>query len=382
MLLLRYLLRETIKSQFAVFLVLMAIFVTQRFVRVLAEASDGDIPAGLVLSFLALKMPVLAALILPLSFFLGIMLAHGRFYVDSEMTVMRACGVSEWYVARVMMILGLLFALITGALTLWLAPLAVETEYQMEDKVAAEAGLMSLIPGRFEETANKQAVMFVHDITSENKLSKVFLAQHDTESADGQIQIVYAEGGSVLENSDGSQKLVLSNGSQYEGEKGQNNFHIVEFEEYQIQIAEEQAEQRRRKMTAYPTAQLWEDDSTAAIAEFQWRLAIPLSIPFLVLIAVPLSAVDPRQGRFGKIFPALMLYLGYFLLLMASRKVLEDGKIPSALGLWWVHIVILIIGATLIMRDRTFGVKVRAKLRSKVRGNKGGSEENEETPHV
>ncbi|MBE7901627.1 LptF/LptG family permease, partial [Paenibacillus polymyxa] len=75
----------------------------------------------------------------------------------------------------------------------------------------------------------------------------------------------------------------------------------------------------------------------------------------------------PRQGRFGKILPGLLLYLGYFLLLMASRKVLEDGKIPPALGLWLVHIVILIIGATLIMRDRTFGVKIRARWRS--RGN-------------
>ena len=129
-------------------------------------------------------------------------------------------------------------------------------------------------------------------------------------------------------------------------------------------------------MSAHPTSQLWEDDTLSATAEFQWRLAIPLSIPFLVLIAVPLSAVDPRQGRFGKILPALLLYLGYFPLLMASRKVLEDGKIPPALGLWWVHAVILMIGATLIMRDRSFGVMVRAKIRSKVKipGKQGGSD--------
>lgn len=364
MIILRYLIRETLKSQFAVFLVLMAIFITQRFVRVLAEASDGDIPASLVMGFLALKMPVLAALILPLSFFLGMMLAHGRFYVDSEMTVIRACGVSEWYVARVMMLVALLFALLTGVLTLWLAPLAVETEYQMEDRIASEAGLMSLIPGRFEETANKNAVMFVHDISSNNNLNKVFLAQQDAEDAADRIQIVYAEGGKVSENDDGSQQLVLTQGHQYEGKKGRNDFSVVEFEEYQIQIGEQQAEQKRRKMTAFPTVQLIDDTSLAAIAEFQWRIAIPLSIPFLVLIAVPLSAVDPRQGRFGKIMPALLLYLGYFLLLMASRKVLEDGKIPPELGLWWVHGIILLIGATLIARDRTLGVKVRARVRS------------------
>jgi lipopolysaccharide export system permease protein len=128
----RYLMKETIKSQTAVFLVLMAIFLTKNFVDVLADATNGDIPASLILGFLALSMPVLAALILPLSLFLGILLAHGRLYVDSEMTVFHACGISEWYITRVMLVLACVMALLTGAITLWLAPLSVENEYQLE----------------------------------------------------------------------------------------------------------------------------------------------------------------------------------------------------------------------------------------------------------
>ncbi|XOV80407.1 MAG: LPS export ABC transporter permease LptF [Aestuariibacter sp.] len=367
MLILRYLLKETLKSQLAVFFVLMAIFVTQRFVRVLAEASNGDIPAGLVLGFLALKMPVLAALILPLSVFLGIMLAHGRLYVDSEMTVMRACGVSEWYVARVMLLLSVFMAGITAILTLWLAPMAMETEYNLEQQLASESGLSALLPGRFEETANKQAVLFVQDIDSNNQLQNVFVAQHDPDNASEQVHIVYSSGGFVREAPDGSQKLVLTDGLQYEGKHGQRDYRVVQFEEYQVQIAEEQAEQKRRKLESYSTAQLMDEDSIGAIAEFQWRIAIPLSIPFLVLIAVPLSAVDPRQGRFGKLFPGIMLYLGYFMLLMAGRKVLEDGKIPPTLGLWWVHSVILMIGITLIVKGRTTGVKMISQLKGLVR---------------
>jgi lipopolysaccharide export system permease protein len=108
------------------------------------------------------------------------------------------------------------------------------------------------------------------------------------------------------------------------------------------------------------------DSSLDALAEFHWRIAIPLSLPFLVLIAVPLSAADPRQGRFGKMFPALMLYLGYFILLMAGRKALEDGNIPPQLGLWWVHAVLLCIGIVLLLRGRPFGVKLRARLKGDV----------------
>ena len=100
-------------------------------------------------------------------------------------------------------------------------------------------------------------------------------------------------------------------------------------------------------------------ETIEARAELQWRIAIPLSLPFLVLIAVPLSAVDPRQGRFGRMLPALLLYLGYFLLLLASRRVMEDGKLPSYIGLWWVHVVMLLVGTGLIAKDRKTGVLIR-----------------------
>ena len=217
MLIFRYLLKETFKSQLAVFLVLMAIFITQKFVRVLAEASDGEIPASLVLGFLALSTPVLASLILPLSLFLGIMLAHGRLYVDSEMAVMRACGISEWYITRVMLVLATLMAVVTAVLTLYLAPFSVEREYQLEEKAGAESGLSALIAGRFQQTANQKAVIFVHEIgTGEDKLEKVFLAQHAKEDQDG-VHIVYANKGDVRTAADGSQQLVLGDGVQYEG---------------------------------------------------------------------------------------------------------------------------------------------------------------------
>ena len=323
MLIFRYLMKETIKSQVAVFMLLMAIFITQKFVRVLADASEGEIPANLVLGFLALHAPVLASLVLPLSLFLGIMLAHGRLYVDSEMSVMRACGISEWYITRVMLILALLMSVVTAGLTLWLTPLSVESTYQLEEKVGAQSGLTSLIPGRFQQTSNQQAVIFVHEIdNSENVLRKVFVAQRDAELDSQGIRIVYANSGGIQEQTDGAEKLILKQGKQYEGELGRQDYRVVEFEEYQIQIAEQQAEKKRRKLSAYPTTTLINDPSIDALAELHWRIAIPLSLPFLVLIAVPLSAADPRQGRFGKMFPALW------------KKILNQIKIPKKMKGW------------------------------------------------
>ncbi|QJR80142.1 LPS export ABC transporter permease LptF [Alteromonas pelagimontana] len=366
MLIFRYLIKETLKSQLAIFCILMAIFITLRFVRVLGDASDGDIPAGLVLGFLGLYAPILASLVLPISAYLGIMLAHGRMYVDSEMTVMRACGISEWYITRVMLLLSVFIMIITGVITLYLAPTAAENEYHLREKARSEASFSAIIPGRFQQTGNEKAVIFVHDInSSDNTLQRVFLSQHQAELTESKVRVVYAQSGNIKNNPDGTRNLVLKKGVQYEGVQTQKNYRKVAFDEYQIQIADQAPDQQRRKVSVLPTDELWNDDSIEARAELQWRIAIPLSIPFLMLIAVPLSAVDPRQGRFGKMFPAILLYLGYFLLLLASRRVLEDGKLPIQLGLWWVHGIMLIIGMTLIVRDRKTGTQLRAKLLGK-----------------
>ena len=112
MIIFRYLIGEVFRAQLAVFVILTTIIISQRFVKILADASEGEIPGQLVMSIVALKLPQLAVIILPLSAFLGILVAYGRVYADSEMTVLHATGVSEWYVTRLTLMLSLLMAML------------------------------------------------------------------------------------------------------------------------------------------------------------------------------------------------------------------------------------------------------------------------------
>ena len=83
-------------------------------------------------------------------------------------------------------------------------------------------------------------------------------------------------------------------------------------------------------------------------AELQWRLSIPLLVFVVTVLAVPLARVNPRQGRFLKLLPAILLYMAYLALLIAMRGQLEKGRLPPALGLWWVHGLFLAIGLVLL----------------------------------
>lgn len=364
MIIFRYLLAEVFKSQLAVFVILMTIILSQRFVKILADASEGEVPGQLVMSIVALKLPQLAVIILPLSAFIGILVAYGRIYADSEMTVLHATGVSEWYVTRITLVLSLLLAMVAGGVTLFLSPWATEREYQVLEKADASAGLMSVVPGRFQHTSNEKAVIFVHDVgrgSDAGRLGRVFVAQSSDDDPSS-LAVVYAQSGIVREDATGAQSLQLDAGRRYAGTVSSPAFEITEFEQYQIQIREQEVEQRRRKLGSVPSSELLLLDSNEAVAEWHWRIAIPLSIPLLTLIAVPLSRVNPRQGKFGRLLPALLLYLGYYSMLIIARSALEDGKIPAQLGMWWLHGSALLLGIVLIMRSRRSAQRFQAWL--------------------
>ena len=380
MIIFRYLLKEVAKTQLAVFFVLMTIFISQKFVRVLGDASEGSIPGQMVMTFIALKVPDLAGMMLPLSLFLGVLLAYGRIYADNEMTVLHACGVSEWYVVRVTLVLAFITAIVTGVFTLYLAPMASEYQYQVKDELAADSGLSSLVAGRFQKTGNKKAVIFIHGKNREdNSFDKVFVAQlpdenHSEESVINS-SLVYAKQGQVIEEESGSQRLVLSDGTRYHSDAINSEFQSVAFDRYYIQIQDQEVEQKHRKLSALPTQALFSppDNDDKLVAEYgatiQWRIAFPLACIILTFIAVPLSVVNPRQGKFAKMLPALMLFLGYFLLLTAMRSGIERQALPVSVGLWPIHISACFLGMILLMKERTSGKKLKAKLPRLKRSN-------------
>ncbi|GAA5216867.1 LPS export ABC transporter permease LptF [Corallincola platygyrae] len=367
MILFRYLAKELLKAQLTVLSVLMLVFLSREFVSVLTKAAEGKYPADLVTSLVLLNMPGLILMILPLSMFLGILIALGRMYAESEMVVMRACGVSEWYVARVTLVVAFFLAFLGGATSLYLKPWAEEQQLQMLEEADASAGLRTLVEGQFKQTFDGRSVVFVEKISRDGKtLFKIFLARTPKiNERHKNFEIVVSDMGAIQEAEGEPSMLHLSEGTRWEGNPRRMDYHIVDFEEYQVLLKDFDIDEKGRKMDAWPLTKLMEEGSVEANAEIHWRLAVPLSIPILSLIAVPLAAVNPRQGKFAKMLPAILLYLGYYVLLMSGHKALKDGALPSGLGLWWIHGLALFFGAALLIKGRPLGVRLMARLKGR-----------------
>ena len=98
MIIYHYLSKQLFRATASVTAILLMIFVGGRFIKYMAEAAQGRLAGEVLLLIMAYRLPSFLELILPLGIFVGILLAYGRLYLDSEMTVLSASGVSHWQI--------------------------------------------------------------------------------------------------------------------------------------------------------------------------------------------------------------------------------------------------------------------------------------------
>ncbi|MBO2025321.1 LPS export ABC transporter permease LptF [Klebsiella pneumoniae] len=232
MIIIRYLVRETLKSQLAILFILLLIFFCQKLVRILGAAVDGDIPTNLVLSLLGLGIPEMAQLILPLSLFLGLLMTLGKLYTESEITVMHACGLSKAVLIKAAMILALFTGAVAAVNVMWAGPWSS----RHQDEVLAEAkapGMAALAWGQFQQASDGNAVMFIESVNG-NRFHDVFLAQLRPKAM--RASVVVADSGELSQQKDGSQVVTLNKGTRFEGTAMLRDFRITDFNNYQAII--------------------------------------------------------------------------------------------------------------------------------------------------
>lgn len=344
MILLRYLMLETFKSQVGILFVLLLIFVSQKFIGILAQAINGVIPADLVLTLLYLNLPTLGTLMLPISFYLAILFAHGRLHSESEMVAMTSCGYSPNSVLKATLLLSFFTFSFASYNSLYLAPLAEDKVVSVIEEAESDSGTATLIEGRFHKTSDNGGVVYVEKYQKGKTLQRIFAA-HWPKEINRAPSILTALTGQIENKKDGTW-LTLKDGQRYAGIVGQYDFENSEFNTYEVHIENREVQNRTRGVEALSTMELIGVEDNKYQAELQWRIAIPLSILLLTFMAVPLSKVNPRQGRYAKLLPALALYLSFFLLLSTAKSLIEDGSLPP-ISIWGVQITFFGIGLVL-----------------------------------
>jgi len=347
----RYLSREVLLTLSAVSAVLLVIIMSGRFIKFLAQAAAGAMDPGSLFLIMGFRLPGFMQQILPLGLFLGILLSYGRMYLESEMTVLSATGMSQQRLLGMTMLPATIVALIVAWLSLSLAPQGATQFQLLLNKQDALTEFDTLESGRFQSLSNGLRVTYTEELSDDRtNLSGVFISQKNLgpNEKDRGITLLVAEKGRQEVRPDGSRWLILDNGYRYDGNPGLADYRAIQYDTYGVLLPKPEISDEVTDRDAIPTMTLIGDPALRSVAELQWRLSFPLLVFIVTLIAVPMSRVNPRQGRFLKLLPAILLYMSYVAMLTWGRGLLESGKVPAVVGLWWVHALFLSIGLGLM----------------------------------
>ncbi|WP_044410396.1 LPS export ABC transporter permease LptF [Thiomicrospira microaerophila] len=332
----KYLYKELTFTLLAVLAVLLLVSFGTETTRVLTMAIEGKLPGDVVFQVLMLKIPAALEVILPLAVLLAVMLAIGRLYQDQEMVVFRSCGIPEGYFQKQVALFLVPWALMTAFITLWLTPWAAQTERHVISLAQVNAPIAGLVAGRFNRLPNNNGVLYARDIEANGHMQEVWIRLGESRD-----HAIFSAPQGRFEWVDGRLALVLLKGYSYDGLAQADALTVQQFERLALFLPELTPSQSRLRNREISSAELWRSDIAAHQALLQWRLVLPLSILVLGLLALKMSKTKPRQGRFAKIFIAIILYVVYIQLLTTTENALSKERLSLWIGLWWIPLVFL-----------------------------------------
>lgn len=336
----------------AVTFVLLVIVISGRLVAYLSSAAAGNLPAGLVFTVILYRLPGFLELIMPLAFFISVLLALGRLYVDSEMVVISACGIGPARLLGIIMVPALITAGLVATMSLLVSPYTTLRVQTMLHDARNTTGLELLSPGRFRIINQGQGrVTYVDQMDSDTgQMTGVFAADRlDREDGSQRQVLVIADRGHLDVDPDtGERFLVLQHGTRYLGQPGELQYQVMDFERLGQRVEQPETTPLYRKQDMLTTSELLQSRRADSRATLQWRISLALLVVVSTLLAVAMARTDHRRGRYGKLFPAFLMFMVYLVLLNAAREAVNKQRLSPDLGLWWIHVLFLLLGLGLV----------------------------------
>jgi lipopolysaccharide export system permease protein len=330
----RALLREFASLAGAVFMTLFAIALTTRLIRLLGQAAGGQIPTDAVIAFLGFFALGTLPVLLSLTMFISVLLTLTRSWRDSEMVIWFGSGLPLTAWLKPVMLFALPLIAVIAALSLVISPWAAQMGAQYVTRLESRDDVSRVNPGVFGETGNKERVYFVESISGDaSTVQNVFVSSVQQQKSG----VSMSRGGRTETAPNGDRFIVLEDGRRYEGAPGDEQYRVTEFQRYAARIETAESKEPQLSHKSMTTAQLLATPTPVNLGEVVWRVGIPVSAAILVLLAIPMSFVNPRAGRSVNLLFALFTYIVYSNLLSVSQARVAQGRMEFGIGVWLVH---------------------------------------------
>ena len=322
---------EVLKSTAGVLLIFFFLVVSSRFVGYFEQASEGLIDPNLIYKIVILRFPDFITLLLPLSFFLGVVITMSRLYSDREIYGFFTGGLSEIDFLKYLLPQSLLFFFLTLALSIYVAPYTKELSKEMISLDSLQEQFESIKPNQVFPLKNNEGFVFIKD-KQESVFDEVvlYISNEDYSSIVVADQLSYDDLNSIV-------NLNFKNGSMYQGLFEEGSSVVSTFKNLKIPVSTEE-----NSVAGLSFAKLFDYSARSTKSQMQWNISIPITIFILLIIGINLSKVEPRQGRLSVLLPAIFVYILYLSLLILARESFDNNSAITQNYIWFVHFIFFI----------------------------------------
>lgn len=342
MILRRYMTQQVAANTAIVLLFLMALMLGGRLIRYFGIAAEGRLDVGLLFAIIGYNIPTFLELILPLSFFIALMLVLGRMYVDHEMSVLFASGISRGRLTRLMI------PLITGlfvfqmGISLWAKPWGLSNSEHIWQTQSLGSLLDLVRPKTFISSGNYH--LYVDEFHKEKReLKNLYVVQQQTDKsgkiAKNDVIITATRAYQVpSKDTDSSMQLDLFQGRRYELGTNQAKYNQASFEKYRITLEKPASEKiTETNVETQTTAKLLANTQKPEVkAELGYRFTMPWLIIIAAMLATPLAQVRPRQGRWLRLLPSVLIFASCAISIISLRTAIGKERISEYAYIWLI----------------------------------------------
>lgn len=406
MILRRYMTQQVASTTALVLGFLVVMMLGGRLIRYFGIAAEGNLDISLLFTIIGYNLPYFLELILPLAFFIALMLVFGRLYVDQEMAVINASGVSRGKLGRLMTPLILVLFVSEAALSIVGKPWGVRSSESVWQQQALTSAFDLIRPNQFISSGNYH--LYVGSLSDDKKqLQDVILIQSEPKAKGNAAKNAAADVNNNIDpktaeqlnipelpnaltsnndiskdtitlakraqqvdtGSSGVTQLDLFQGRRYEVGAGSLKYNQVGFDRYRITLTESSKEViTEANIETQAIGPLWqaatgstavnsENALRAAQGELGYRLALPWLMIIAPMLAVPLAQVRPRQGRWLRLFPSILLFVSCALGIISLKNAVSKGSVSVWAYAW------LVLGFMALALYMNWGSRVQHRLR-------------------
>ena len=340
---------EVFKSTTSILIILFLLVIGSRFVSYFEQASEGLIDPSVILYAVFLRVPDFISLLLPLSFFIGILITVSRLYADREIYAYFSTGISPITLIKFIFPQALIYMVFTLILSLYIAPVSKEISNELLKVNTFEEQIASLAPGEIYGIKGSKSFITVGENNETNLKNVIFF--NDV----GKDSILISADKLNISSSQLDYELLFENGSLTAGVFSNDAKMISSFKKFEFPLVNNQTHTRTSFENIFSSINI--DDSL----EYQWSISLSITILVLMVIAVYIGKVEPRQGRLSVILPGMLIYILYLSLLLLGRDHIAQNN-QTNFNLIFIHLIFIFFAILLYLKDKFFISITRSKF--------------------